>query len=114
MALGLDFTEQARILNRKHRLRREGLQQVHSPLRKFAGRFSTHHEGANDAISAEQWNDHARSIAGWSDDRPGAGGNIGVDQVAKSPPDGYMQIPAHRGQSFRRIADSIPVIADSF
>ena len=25
-----------------------------------------------------------------------------------------MQIPAHRGQSFRRIADSIPVIADSF
>jgi hypothetical protein len=25
-----------------------------------------------------------------------------------------MQIPVHRGQSFRRIADSIPVIADSF
>ena len=25
-----------------------------------------------------------------------------------------MQIPAHRGQSFRRLADSIPVIADSF
>jgi len=25
-----------------------------------------------------------------------------------------LQIPAHRGQSFRRIADSIPVIADSF
>ncbi len=28
--------------------------------------------------------------------------------------DSFMQIPAHRGQSFRRIADSIPVIADSF
>jgi hypothetical protein len=28
---------------------------------------------------------------------------------------GYcLQIPAHRGQSFRRIADSNPVIADSF
>jgi hypothetical protein len=27
---------------------------------------------------------------------------------------GFMQIPAHRGQSFRRIADSVPVIADSF
>jgi hypothetical protein len=27
---------------------------------------------------------------------------------------GEMQIPAHRGQSFRRIADSNPVIADSF
>jgi hypothetical protein len=25
-----------------------------------------------------------------------------------------VQIPAHRGQSFRRIADSIPVIVDSF
>jgi hypothetical protein len=25
-----------------------------------------------------------------------------------------LQIPAHCGQSFRRIADSIPVIADSF
>jgi hypothetical protein len=25
-----------------------------------------------------------------------------------------VQIPVHRGQSFRRIADSIPVIADSF
>jgi hypothetical protein len=26
----------------------------------------------------------------------------------------WLQIPVHRGQSFRRIADSIPVIADSF
>jgi hypothetical protein len=25
-----------------------------------------------------------------------------------------VQIPVHRGQSFRRIADSVPVIADSF
>jgi hypothetical protein len=25
-----------------------------------------------------------------------------------------VQIPVHRGQPFRRIADSIPVIADSF
>jgi hypothetical protein len=25
-----------------------------------------------------------------------------------------VQIPVHRGQSFRRIADSIPMIADSF
>jgi GAF domain-containing protein len=34
MALDLDFTEQARILNRKHRLRREGLQQIHGRLRE--------------------------------------------------------------------------------
>ena len=25
-----------------------------------------------------------------------------------------VQIPVHRGQSFRRIADSVPMIADSF
>ena len=25
-----------------------------------------------------------------------------------------LQIPAHRGHPFRRIADSVPVIADSF
>ena len=25
----------------------------------------------------------------------------------------FLQIPVHRGQSFRRIADSVPVIADS-
>jgi len=25
-----------------------------------------------------------------------------------------LRIPAHRGQPFRRIADSVPVIADSF
>ena len=31
-----------------------------------------------------------------------------------TPPAVTMQIPVHRGQSFRRIADSIPVIADSF
>jgi hypothetical protein len=29
-------------------------------------------------------------------------------------PSNQLQIPVHRGQSFRRIADSIPVIADSF
>jgi adenine-specific DNA-methyltransferase len=28
--------------------------------------------------------------------------------------DAELQIPVHRGQSFRRIADSVPVIADSF
>lgn len=27
---------------------------------------------------------------------------------------GSVQISVHRGQSFRRIADSVPVIADSF
>jgi hypothetical protein len=31
-----------------------------------------------------------------------------------APAFGGLQIPVHRGQSFRRIADSVPVIADSF
>jgi len=34
------------------------------------------------------------------------------EAIAKSAE--LLQIPAHRGQSFRRIADSNPVIADSF
>jgi hypothetical protein len=35
-----------------------------------------------------------------------------VNPAEKMKP--QMQIPVHRGQSFRRIADSVPVIADSF
>ena len=31
-----------------------------------------------------------------------------------SPTAARLRIPVHRGQSFRRIADSVPVIADSF
>jgi hypothetical protein len=34
--------------------------------------------------------------------------------VERFDPSRRVQIPARRGQSFRRIADSIPVIADSF
>ena len=36
--------------------------------------------------------------------------HISLGVIAKA----FLQIPVHRGQSFRRIADSIPVIADSF
>ena len=61
--------------------------------------------------------------------RSGAGQNeLAIDQVlanfvaelfvilhpATLPMLERLQIPVHRGQSFRRIADSIPVIADSF
>ena len=30
------------------------------------------------------------------DNRPGAGGNVGADAVAKSPPDGYTHPAAHQ------------------
>lgn len=43
-------------------------------------------------------------------ERPGYEPFVGKPAIL----DFYLQIPAHRGQSFRRIADSIPVIADSF
>jgi hypothetical protein len=44
---------------------------------------------------------------------------IGLQRSALmlTPADGrraWLQIPVHCGQSFRRIADSVPVIADSF
>jgi hypothetical protein len=35
-------------------------------------------------------------------------------RVAAAASVALVQIPVHRGQSFRRIADSVPVIADSF
>jgi hypothetical protein len=38
-----------------------------------------------------------------------AGRFLGMSRLMKP-----LQIPVHRGQSFRRIADSIPMIADSF
>jgi hypothetical protein len=34
--------------------------------------------------------------------------------VLLAPTTPRVQIPVHRGQSFRHIADSVPVIADSF
>jgi hypothetical protein len=39
---------------------------------------------------------------------------VGVAVVSAVSRAARVQIPAHRGQSFRRIADSNPVIADSF
>jgi PAS domain S-box-containing protein len=41
-------------------------------------------------------------------------GNLIDMSLTISPVRDAMQIPVHRGQSFRRIADSVPVIADSF
>jgi hypothetical protein len=49
--------------------------------------------------------------ATFPDPRKGRSGNIAMADFGLAA---FVQIPAHRGQSFRRIADSVPVIADSF
>jgi pyruvate/2-oxoglutarate dehydrogenase complex dihydrolipoamide dehydrogenase (E3) component len=42
------------------------------------------------------------------------GGYAGLEMAQAYRRFGSMQIPVHRGQSFQSIADSVPVIADSF
>ena len=46
-ALLLDLAEQARVLDRDHRLGGEGLQQVNRVLDELARFLATHHESAN-------------------------------------------------------------------
>ena len=58
-ALVLDLGEQARVLDRQHRLGGEGLQQFDRALGEFAGCFATDHQGANDPIGSEQGYDQA-------------------------------------------------------
>ena len=62
----------------------------------------------NEAETRAEHIDPALKAAGW--------GAVEGSRVRREYPitPGRMQIPVHRGQSFRRIADSIPVIADSF
>jgi hypothetical protein len=62
VALDPDFVEQAGVLDRQHRLRREGLQQVDRALGKFAGRFAAHDEGADDPIGAKERDENPRQV----------------------------------------------------
>ncbi len=51
-ALLVDLAEQARVLDRQHRLRGEGLQQVDGALGELAGRLAAHHQRADDLVGA--------------------------------------------------------------
>ena len=54
VAFVLDLMEQPRILDGQCRLRRKGLDQVDSVLRKGAGRFATDHQRAHDIFPGLQ------------------------------------------------------------
>ena len=63
-ALLLDLAEQARVLDRDHGLRREGLQQVEGRLREHARLLAANHEGADDAVRPQQRHDEEAAVAG--------------------------------------------------
>src|SRR4029077_1794724 len=50
----LHLAEQARILDRQHGLRREGLQQIDRTLGKLAGLLAPDHQRADDLVGSEQ------------------------------------------------------------
>ena len=62
-ALLLDLAEQPRVLDRQHRLRREGLQQLDGVLWELARRLAADHQGAHDLIGGEQGNHQTGAIA---------------------------------------------------
>ena len=69
-----------------------------------------HEHGKSDSAvgAVKPANKAERSAAELVEQRAGTKGNADQQSTRR------VQIPIHRGQSFRRIADSVPVIADSF
>ena len=67
-ALFLDLAEQARVLDRQHRLRGEGLQQINGALRKSPGSLRRTTSSADDLVRPQQRHDQQRPIAGAQDD----------------------------------------------
>src|SRR5262249_60076081 len=63
-ALVLDLTEQSRVLDGQHRLRRERLQEVNGPLGKVARLLAPDHKRPDDTICADQGHDEARPKSG--------------------------------------------------
>ncbi len=74
-ALLLDFREEARVLDRDHRLRREGFQELGGGGRKLAGCAAAHDQCADDAVRPQERNHEERAETGLEDDiRDGIGG----------------------------------------
>src|SRR5262245_45202134 len=67
-ALLLDLMEQARILDRQHRLGCERLQEMNRALGKFARLLAPNHERADALGCADQWYNEARAITGLHSD----------------------------------------------
>src|SRR5215831_6971327 len=62
-AFVLDLAEQARVLDRQHRLGRERLQEMNGTLGKFARLLAPDHECSDDLVCAYQRHNKARTIA---------------------------------------------------
>src|SRR5262249_17377739 len=56
--------EQARILDRQHRLGCERLQEMNGTLRKVARLFAANYQRSHDLVRANQWNSEAGTITG--------------------------------------------------
>jgi hypothetical protein len=77
------------------------------------GRSPSKPAAASTLVSAEKKRVRMADLS--QDSFPSSDSHTAVVSGCENPrKDGGVQIPAHRGQSFRRIADSNPVIADSF
>src|SRR5262249_48383164 len=63
-ALVLDLAEQARVLDRQHRLRRERPQEMNGTLGKVTRLFAANYQRSHDFVRANQWNREAGAIAG--------------------------------------------------
>ena len=72
-ALLLDLAEQARVLDREHGLRREGLQEVDGRFREQARLLAAHHEGADDASERSSGTTSSAAVARFAGRCPGPG-----------------------------------------
>ena len=109
VALDLDFVEQAGVLDRQHRLRREGLQQVDRALGKLAGRFSAHDEGADDAVGAEQRNEDPRQVPGIQHDLLQ---RLGLRQHRRIAQVGILDRLAQRGRPREPVGQLVMVLLE--